>query len=309
MEAFTQAEQLGRGINFGNMLEAPNEGDWGLTLQEEYFELVKNAGFQTVRLPVRWSAHTETKPPYTIDEKFFARVDWAIQQAMQRGLNIVINTHHYQELMTNPTQERPRFAAMWKQIAERYKNYPASVIFELYNEPNAMSDKIWNQIAAETLQVVRASNPTRNVIIGGIDYNSVNGLLALRLPEEDKHIIATFHYYLPFEFTHQGAHWVVGSDAWRGKTWGTSNDKTLVDYDIFRVREWAEKYNRPLWLGEFGVYREVDKDARVKWTQYVASEMSKKKINWAYWDFAADFAVYDRAQNAWVEPILKALIP
>src|SRR5512146_2138590 len=49
---------LRRGINFGNMLEAPKEGDWGLTVQEDYFDLVKEAGFDFVRLPVRWFAHT-----------------------------------------------------------------------------------------------------------------------------------------------------------------------------------------------------------------------------------------------------------
>ncbi len=54
-----------RGINFGNMLEAPNEGEWGLTVQEEYFDLVKEAGFDFVRLPVRWSTHAEQEWPYT----------------------------------------------------------------------------------------------------------------------------------------------------------------------------------------------------------------------------------------------------
>src|SRR5512134_2270109 len=34
-----------RGINLGNMLEAPNEGEWGLFVQEEYFDLIKEAGF------------------------------------------------------------------------------------------------------------------------------------------------------------------------------------------------------------------------------------------------------------------------
>lgn len=309
MDATAQADALGRGMNFGNMLEAPNEGDWGLTLQPEYFDLVKNAGFRTVRLPIRWSSHTDTKPPYTIDPKFFERIDWAIQQATSRGLNIVVNVHHYQELMTNTEAERPRFYAMWKQIAERYKEQPSSVLFELYNEPNTITDKMWNTIAAETLAVVRQSNPTRNVIIGGVDYNSVNGLLGLRLPADDPHIIATFHYYLPFEFTHQGADWVNGSDAWLGTKWGTSNDKTEVDYDIYRVKEWADKYKRPLWLGEFGAYREADMDSRVKWTAYLAREMEKKKINWAYWDFAADFAAYDHTQNKWIEPLLDALMP
>jgi hypothetical protein len=49
---------LARGVNMGNMLEAPNEGDWGSYVQQEYFDLIKQAGFDFVRLPVNWKAHT-----------------------------------------------------------------------------------------------------------------------------------------------------------------------------------------------------------------------------------------------------------
>lgn len=50
---------LQRGVNMGNMLEAPNEGEWGLFVQEEYFDLIKQAGFDFVRLPVRWNIHAQ----------------------------------------------------------------------------------------------------------------------------------------------------------------------------------------------------------------------------------------------------------
>src|SRR5512134_1295564 len=46
---------LRRGVNMGNMLEAPKEGEWGLSVQEEYFDLIKEAGFDFIRLPVRWN--------------------------------------------------------------------------------------------------------------------------------------------------------------------------------------------------------------------------------------------------------------
>lgn len=304
-----QAAQLGRGVNFGNMLEAPTEGAWGLTMQEEYFDLVKEAGFQTVRLPVRWSAHAAQEPPYTIDERFFERVDWAIQNATARGLNIVVNIHHYDELLADPTKESARFAAIWKQIAERYKDYPSSVLFELFNEPHSMSDRAWNKLAAETLAVVRESNPTRNVVIGGTDFNSINGLLELELPEDDSHLIATFHYYLPFDFTHQGADWVPNSGPWLGNTWGTSNDKSYVAFDLDRAANWGTENNRPVWLGEFGAYHTADMDSRVAWTTYIARQAEKRNIHWAYWELAAGFGVYDRVQKEWIQPLLTSLIP
>jgi Endoglucanase len=58
------------------MLETLNEGEWGLYVQEEYFDLIKDAGFDFVRLPVNWKAHTtyvgydDGGVAYEIDPKF-----------------------------------------------------------------------------------------------------------------------------------------------------------------------------------------------------------------------------------------------
>ena len=77
--------RLGRGMNLGNALEAPNEGDWGMKVEEEYLKAIADAGFQTVRLPVKWSAHAMKEPPYTIDPKFLARVTRSSPGAASTG--------------------------------------------------------------------------------------------------------------------------------------------------------------------------------------------------------------------------------
>ena len=56
----------------------------------------------------------------------------------------------------------------------------------------------------EVLGVIRQSNPARTVIIGPGDYNEIDYLEQLDLPENDRNIIVTVHYYSPIEFTHQG---------------------------------------------------------------------------------------------------------
>lgn len=66
---------LGNGINLGNALEAPAEGEWGVTLQPGYFKVIKDAGFKHVRIPIRWSAHAQVEAPFAIDATFFDRVD------------------------------------------------------------------------------------------------------------------------------------------------------------------------------------------------------------------------------------------
>lgn len=310
LDPFEQAQVLGRGVNFGNALEAPHEGEWGIVLEDRFFDLAQAGGFQTIRLPVRWSAHADAQPPYKIDQAFFERVDWAIANATRRGLNIVVNMHHYEELMSRPADHRARFIALWRQIAERYRDQPHSMVFELCNEPNGMSSAQWNRIAQEALDAVRSTNPTRNIIIGGTDWNSVHGLMDLVLPDSDTHLIATFHYYLPFEFTHQGAEWVNGSSAWLGTQWlGTQDDKSRISHDLDRAMNWSQANRRPVWLGEFGAYRKADMESRLRWTSYIAREAERREISWAYWEFGADFGVYDRSRNAWNDPLLEALIP
>ncbi|HEV3343463.1 MAG TPA: cellulase family glycosylhydrolase, partial [Pirellulales bacterium] len=97
---------FGRGMNLGNALEAPKEGEWGITLTDDDFQRIKAAGFDSVRIPIRWSAHAERESPYKIEAEFFARIDWAVDQALRRGLKTIINVHHYDEIMKEPDQHR-----------------------------------------------------------------------------------------------------------------------------------------------------------------------------------------------------------
>jgi endoglucanase len=309
VDAFETAAQLGRGVNFGNALEAPREGEWGMVLEEGFFDRVKEGGFRSIRLPTKWSAHAAQDAPYTIDAAFFERVDWVIDNATQRGLNIVVNIHHYDELMKETDKHTPRFVAIWTQIAERYKDRPAHVIFELCNEPTITAGK-WNQIFPQALAAVRASNPSRMVVIGGVDWNSINGLTQLKLPADDPNLIATFHYYAPHQFTHQGAEWVSGADAWLGTQWKADVlGRTNVDFDMDKAQKWGKENKRPVWMGEFGAYSKADMASRERWTSYIAREAERRQFSWAYWEFGAGFGVYDRAKQAFVPEIKRALIP
>ena len=134
LDAFDHNRLLGRGVNLGNALEAPREGAWGLKLKQEYFSEIRKAGFDSVRLPIRWSAHARSESPFTINPAFFARVDWAIDQALKNRLTVVINVHHYEEIFEDPEAHRQRMIGIWRQIARRYGDLPDRVYFELLNE-------------------------------------------------------------------------------------------------------------------------------------------------------------------------------
>jgi endoglucanase len=310
--AFQMNARLGRGINLGNALEAPNEGEWGVVLQEEYFQLIRAKGFQFVRIPINWAAHADMEAPYTIDPDFFARVDWAVENALENDLIAILNIHHYGEIMDDPSGHQERFLALWLQIAERYQDTPETILFELLNEPhgNQMTPSVWNELLVEALAVVRESNPDRFVVVGPVFWNSVDYIDTLQLPEDDRRLIATFHYYSPFEFTHQGAEWASGSGAWLGRAWNATNgERFAVSRDLDKALRWSDRNSRPVLLGEFGAYSKAEMDSRARWTDYVAREAEARGFSWAYWEFCSGFGIYDAGKKQWFEPLLQALLP
>lgn len=309
-DIFEANRSLGSGVNLGNALEAPAEGDWGVTLKPEYFRLIKEAGFDTVRLPVRWSAHAGETAPYTIDPSFFERVDWAIRQAAANELNIIIDAHHYEALDKDPANHIARLAAIWEQIASRYKGQPASVIFELYNEPHGGFDAAtWNKAVPVLLEAVRKTNPSRPVIVGPAGYNAVRWLEKLLLPEGDRNLIVTVHYYDPFDFTHQGAGWIKGAEAWLGRTWGSAPEEERAVRDTLETAaDWGSQHDRPIFLGEYGTFEKADEASRAHWTRFVSAEASRLGMSRAYWEFCSGFGLYEAAQKRWNEPLKSAAL-
>jgi endoglucanase len=311
LEAFAQNEKLGRGVNLGNALEAPNEGEWGVTLKSEYFDLIKSAGFNSVRIPIRWSAHAATTAPFAIATGFLQRVDWAVEQALKRELAVVINFHHYEELMIDPASHKARFLAIWQQLAMHYQNHSGDLFFELLNEPNGLlASGLWNQYLQEAIAIIRQTNPSRIVIVGPANWYHLGSLNSLDLPANDKSLIVAFHYYNPLSFTHQGAEWVPGSDAWLGTKWsGTSAERQAILRDFSEAAAWGAAHDRPLNVGEFGAYSKADMTSRALWTEFVARTAEANGMSWHYWEFIAGFGVYNGAANDWNYPLLNALIP
>jgi endoglucanase len=310
--AYEQNRRLGRGINLGNALEAPQEGEWGMTLEEGFFSTIHQGGFSSIRVPINWANHAASDPPYLIEKAFFDRIDWVIEQAQKNDLVVILDMHNYQAMMDTPREQRARFLALWQQIAEHYQQAPDSVYFELLNEPNAALGLggAWNSILAEVIPLIRQTNPHRTIVLGPVNWNSMSDLSRLELPQDERNLIITFHYYLPFQFTHQGAEWVNGSDPWLGTTWtAKSSEKNAILGDLDFAVQWGKTNHRPLFLGEFGAYSKADMDSRVLWTDFVARKAEARGLSWAYWEFGAGFGAYDREAKKWNEPIHHALIP
>lgn len=311
-DAFEINSRLGTGINLGNALEANFEGEWGMVVQEEYIQLIKDAGFEHVRIPIRWNAYAETQPPFTLSPAIFDRVDEIMGWALDRGLGVMLNIHHFDELMESPAPQRNRFIQIWSQIADHYKDYPEQVVFEVLNEPhNNLTPQLWNNYLDSAVYEIRKTNPRRVLVIGTANWGGFYSLPELVIPENDRQLIVTVHYYNPFQFTHQGATW-AGSETvdWIGTTWDeTEAEKAEIDSEFDAVVQWAETHNRPIHMGEFGAFSTADNDSRERWTRYVRQAAEDRDFSWAYWEFGAGFGVYNRDTQQWNDYLLRALLP
>lgn len=309
---FAANARLGTGVNLGNALEAPQEGDWGLVLEESWFGVIAEAGFDSVRVPIRWSAHAGKEPPFKIDPDFLPRVDWVVEQALSQDLAVVLNMHHYDEIFAFPDRERERFLAIWRQIAEHFRDAPEAVYFELLNEPHDNLDRDrWNRLLRDGLAVIRPLHPERPVLLGPIHWNNIRWLEGLELPEEDRHLIVTVHYYYPYEFTHQGADWMPPEFRnQRNVRWlGTTAERRLIQQDFDRAVAYGEQQERPLNLGEFGAYFTADMESRVRWTRAVAEAARERGFSLHYWEFGAGFGLFDPGEGSWRMPLVEAVLP
>lgn len=302
---------LGRGINLSAM-EAPWQVDWSVVDQSSTLQTMKDAGFQTVRLPVNWPVHAAPNAPYAIDPTFLTAVDRVVQQATSRGLHLIVDFHGYDDMQRDPAGQTARFLGLWRQVAEHYRNQSDLLSFELMNEPNGALDNqpaLWNAILARAVSVIRESNPTRPLIVGPVGSNGAWALNTLALPS-DPNLIVTVHDYTPFHFTHQGADWVDGSNAWIGTTWtGTDAEKQQITAELDGVASWAKANNRPMFVGEFGSYEKADLASRARWTSFMRSAFEARGFSWAYWEFDAGFGAYDPVAGQWRQPLLQALMP
>ncbi len=316
VETCAMAGKLGRGINLGNMLDPPREGDWGYWLLPEYLDKVAPL-FTTVRIPVRWSNHAAPTEDAALDERFAGRVDKVIDSYLAKGLYVILDLHHYNQLFGDALMpnEYPvaaevletRLVNIWQQLAERYKDRSDKLIFELLNEPHGkLNGEPWNALLARILKTVRSSNPTRTVLLGPTEWNAAKALDKLRLPD-DRHLLIAIHNYEPFNFTHQGIQYLPKPFPTGTKCCNKQQQQMITDA-LDLAQAWSKQHGYPLHIGEFGAYKAANMDARASYIRFVRDEIERRGMGWTYWDFASSFGIFDTKTGIWIDPLRRALL-
>jgi endoglucanase len=307
--AKTDSLPVGRCVNMGNGLEAPSEGEWGgKKIDAADFQRIADAGFNTIRLPVRWASRTGEKPPFAIDPVFMKRVKQAVDEARASGLNVILNSHHFEELHKDPSKANiAQLAAMWRQIAEEFADQPdAHLWFEIENEPHdKFNDTNLLKVLSPALAEIRKTNPTRAVIIGGEFWSGINSLKTLKLPD-DPNVVPTFHYYDPFDFTHQGANWVDPSPP-MGRVFGSDKDVEALVQDVKKIREYIKRTGKTPFMGEFGANEKIPLEERVVYQRTVRVAFDNVGIGMCAWGYTNTFPLWDQKTEKWVPGMRDAM--
>ncbi|MCF8360658.1 MAG: cellulase family glycosylhydrolase [Prolixibacteraceae bacterium] len=283
---------MGRGITLGNTMEPPNEGDWNNgPVQEYYFDDFKEAGFTSVRIPIRWDGHTSATPPYTVDEDWMNRVEQVVDWGLSRGLCIIINAHNedWIKLGYGQPENRERFESIWNQVATRFRKKSLKLVFEIIDEPEGLSAEEAEELNSRIIQTIRSENPDRVVLYSGNRKSNSDELLAAYIPRDD-YLIGYFHSFDPENFAQLG----IG-------TWGTHDDVDTFEKRFSKISNWSIMNQLPINLGAFGATNQSDYNSRMHLYATYVELCLKYNFSFNVWDDGDEFPVYDRENRQWNE--------
>ncbi len=305
---------LKRGINIGDHFEDESVHDavFKNPMQDWYYPLIRQLNFDHIRLPVRWSVHCDDANGHRIDSDYMDMVAETVDKFLDMGLSVILNVHHFRECAEFPDkpENTEKLYALWDQIAHRFRDYPEQLVFELMNEPiwNVQAP-VWNRVQTGLVNRLRQIQPDRWLMIGGVNYNGVERLADLEVPANDPHLIGTFHYYLPMEFTHQGAPWTTQYVGLHDIRWtGTPDEMRFMNANLDLAKAWSDKYGLPVHLGEFGVLHTAQMEDRANWTRAVRTGCESRGISWSYWELNRNFGISEPDRPALRQPLVDALL-
>lgn len=304
MTAMEFAAEMKIGWNLGNTFDAPQgETAWGNPVTTgELIRYVKELGFETIRIPVSWGRHVSPAPEYTIDEDFLNRVDTVVNDALDAGLHVIINTHHDNDFYT-PTPENSQRAkeyltAIWTQIGNHFADASYRLIFETMNEPRvAGSAYEWNinlnnpdclaalevvnelnQTALDAIRATGGRNADRFVMITPYVASPTAAVTAtFKLPEDsaqDK-LLVSLHSYAPYRFA---------LDIHSGDTDFGIQDENEIKSMLRSVNHRFVEEGIPVVFGEMGCLDKNNPEDRYAWAKTFVSAAKGYGIPCVWWD-------------------------
>ena len=300
------AARMAPGWNLGNTMEAGNNANnftnkGGLNAEtywqdtkttQSVIDYVKAQGFRSIRIPCAWvMGHLSDAATYTIDAQWMARVKEIVDYSLNAGLYVVINQHWDGGWLENNIADKSKMAvnktileAIWKQIANAFKDYDERLLFAGLNEPNAenqaATDNLleYEQTFIDVVRQTGGNNEKRVLIVQGPSTNidhTCNYMKTLPDDPAKQRLMVEVHYYAPWQF------WGMEHDESWGKVfyyWGACNhvsgsqhnatwgEESYVEEELEKMKKQFGDKGIPVYIGEFGA----------NWRTMPASENQEK---------------------------------
>jgi len=322
-------KRLGKGINLGNSWDSQSwgklDGGWGNPIQDDDFKVIKKAGFNSVRIPVRWNEDSDYST-HTVNPDRLKGVKEDIQLAIDQGLAVVVNFHHYTTLNDygagyyrgNPDttalfmEEKAHFLALWDQVSKEFNSFPDSLlVFEILNEPTIPGADIVNDIMLSAHEVIRKNAPKKTIMFEAYHAAKFADLVDLTLPE-DGNIIYSGHYYEPYNFSHAGHGYdCIGDAGYSNTAAGDMKSYVLLAQKLYPD---VNGGHVPMNMGEFGISggtgtqsscnrsgNPTSDGKKALWAKKSIQAAESYDISWHYWGFTkvGGFEAYDRTHDKW----------
>lgn len=329
---------LRRGTNISHWLSQSQRRG---SARREFFQrpdvaFLAGLGLDHLRLPVdEEQLFAENgKPESEAFDLLNQALDWCDEFSLRVIVDLhILRSHHFnakdKPLWTRP-EAQERFFECWRLISAQLKSRsPLKVAYELMNEPVADNPADWNTLVERCTRAVRALEPERRLVIGSNRWQSVATFKDLQVPQDDPHIILSFHYYHPMVLTHYQAGWtkvgeykgpvsypgrLVPEDAMRDlpqdllASMSPANivfDRTVMAAEMAEPISVARKFKLPLYCGEWGCIDKAPMESRVLWYQDMRETLEGAGIAWATWDYKGGFGLVKQGEP--VKPVIRAL--
>lgn len=314
------AAKMRLGWNLGNALEATGgETGWGNPrVTPEMIDLVRQSGFNAIRIPCSWNQHVEDKTTAKIKASWLERVREVVEYCTARDLYVVLNIHWDGGwLENNCTQERQqennaRLKAFWEQIATAFRDYDEHLLFAGNNEPN-VEDEVqmavldsYHQTFVDAVRSTGGKNHSRVLVVQGpsTDIMKTRKLMT-RMPADivEGRLMAEIHYYTPWNFCgltrdeswgkmfyYWGKDFHSATEPERNATWG---EEDAVDTLFAHMKAQFVDKGIPVIMGEYSASRrsglqgealELHLASRAWWLEYTTRKALENGIIPFYWD-------------------------
>ncbi len=321
------SSEINVGWNLGNTLECYNYSDytsnaetaWGnLKTTEAMVKSVKDAGFNSIRIPVTWGEHMDGD---TIDREWLDRVQEVVDYAYDNDMFVILNMHHDDYIWFTPSDadyasDSSKLKKIWEQISARFGDYGDRLIFEGMNEPRTVGSQnewmggtsaersVLNKYTQDFVDTVRASggnNAYRTLMVPSYAASAETAAINDMVVPSDSNIIVSVHYYAPWKFS-EG----------KSTTFGDS-EKAELDRKFAELKQRFIDRGTPVIIDEFGCINAADAATRASYYEYYIHAAKAQGIKCFVWDNGVSsgsdsYGIFNRGSLKWDSTLLDGIM-